>query len=55
MSTPTGHVVDLQFVAGGRTGAINYSAGSAVDVTTKVEPLRRVAEKLAAGRLTRAR
>ena len=43
----TGHVVDIQFVAGGRTGALNYSGGSAVDVTTKVEPLTALAKKLA--------
>ena len=43
----TGHVVDIQFVSGGRTGALNYSGGSAVDVTTKVEPLKALAEKLA--------
>ncbi len=42
-----GHVVDIQFVAGARTGALNYSGGSAVDVSTKVEPLTALARELA--------
>ena len=43
----TAHVVDIQFVTDGKTGAVNYSGGSSVDVTTKIEPLKAVAAKLA--------
>ena len=42
------HTVDVQFVKDGKTGTVNYSAGSAVDVESRVPDLVVIAKKLAA-------